>query len=551
MLPLRWLAPVLSLALALATAPVNVAFAGLEFCFTPECSDGDPCTCDILNPDGTCTHDPRTRWAAAARASGIQIDALGESIVPPTPDSNVQSPDQLLEIPAAPLAHVEALRVEEIQENRSANTESYAYAEVTTGMVRLLDQGGGNWLVTADAIRSVSESQATNTTATSSTEGSTILNLTVNGVPLGDVSEPMDLSFNLPLLNHRVDVRVLQKLPVGAAAGEPVPDPEFGVVLSGVTVNGIRVTVRDYSNASSPTTVADVIVARADSRVDRFSKDSCGTVGPRVSGHGFVLNLDLDETILDPDRQLHRTRIGEVVLPSTGGREEADLLRVGPIFDPSSGNLILESGTAFSHTEGTVDRATKAASAATVSAVEDLDAFDLGDGAQITADLVRAECTADAGKGTLESSGRTTILGLTLGGRNVCEELGLEDGCTPAPNTELLAGIPGLRIVVNEQIPDPAAAGATGLTVNAIHVKVLGAGNELGLPLGADLIVSRAHCDAFTTDGTSGGSPTPTPKPEDPLAGLLPKELQKILDSLLSGLGLGGGSTPGLPKLGG
>src|ERR1041385_925165 len=97
------------------------AVAGLEFCFTPECSDGDPCTCDFKDPSGTCQHDPRTRWAAAARASGIQIDAFGQTLIPPTPDSNKKNPDSLLTLPLAPLANVDVLHVEEVEENPNNN----------------------------------------------------------------------------------------------------------------------------------------------------------------------------------------------------------------------------------------------------------------------------------------------------------------------------------------------------------------------------------------------------------------------------------------------
>jgi hypothetical protein len=64
--------------------------------------------------------------------------------------------------------------------------------------------------------------------------------------------------------------------------------------------------------------------------------------------------------------------------------------------------------------------------------------------------------------------------------------------CHPAPNTVLL-DLPILRVVLNEQIPD---ADGRGLTVNAIHIWVLGAVPGSTLPVGAEVIISSAHADA-------------------------------------------------------
>src|ERR1700747_101279 len=104
------------------------AFAGLEGCINPppECDDHNPCTCDIKNQDGTCTHDPSSRHAAAARAWGISAEVGGQSVIPPTPDSNVKNPDTLVDVPADPALHVSALHVEEVEENLNGNTESHA-----------------------------------------------------------------------------------------------------------------------------------------------------------------------------------------------------------------------------------------------------------------------------------------------------------------------------------------------------------------------------------------------------------------------------------------
>ena len=50
-----------------------------------------------------------------------------------------------------------------------------------------------------------------------------------------------------------------------------------------------------------------------------------------------------------------------------------------------------------------------------------------------------------------------------------------------------------LKLVINEQV----VGSGNVITVNAIHLYVLGAGNPLGLPIGSDLVISGA------TSGTS------------------------------------------------
>ena len=67
------------------------------------------------------------------------------------------------------------------------------------------------------------------------------------------------------------------------------------------------------------------------------------------------------------------------------------------------------------------------------------------------ADVVRAECTAQAGPaGTGTTTGKTTIAGATLGGSDICAGLGLAPTaacpnpaicCEPPPNTDVCAAL--------------------------------------------------------------------------------------------------------------
>lgn len=94
--------------------------------------------------------------------------------------------------------------------------------------------------------------------------------------------------------------------------------------------------------------------------------------------------------------------------------------------------------------------------------------------------LVEAVCTATQ-KGV---EGSTKLVGADLG------KVGAVDS-TPAPNTQIKVGLGELNvatIILNEQIKNQDGS----LTVNAVHVKLLGEGlNALG---SGDVIVSQANC---------------------------------------------------------
>jgi len=233
---------------------------------------------------------------------------------------------------------------------------------------------------------------------------------------------------------------------------------------------------------------------------------------PHVSGTGHVVGTTADETIVDPDNVLHDGVVARVFLPSQGGEETATLAHIGPLTNGET--TIVESNAAFSHTLGSTDPDAGTAAAFTESQVEDLDLLETAEGEfAITADLVRAEASASAsGEPTASASGSTTIADLVIGGTNVCETLGLEAQCTPAVNT-VLPSAATILIVLNEQIVGPSGPGVADITVNAIHVYILGKDNPFDLPVGAEIIISSAHADARAA-GAEPVEPDPEPDPE-------------------------------------
>jgi len=454
---------------------------------------------------------------SSSRAYGLSLVLGGSPIITPVPDTNNKNPDTLIDIPADPLAHIQILHVE--AENASttppAPTPSpdgaASTATANTAKVQLINTGTPvtpNWLVTANAVKAVSTCDAQAGSAGCSDAGSVLTDVTVAGENLGTISEPTEVRVNVPGLGTAT-VKLLEKLGSGANAG--VRQPVSGVFSAGLTVNAIHVNI-----TSGTTTVLDLVVAHADASAS-FGNSNCEPT-PAVSGAGFVVGIAAgQEPLTDPTGLLVNGEVGRVDLPSTGGSDDATVLHVGPITDQPPTTTLVESDTASSHTTGTVGPG-DTASSATHSEVENLRLLDTGTAPTnplISADAVQAQCTSTANSTSKSSTGSTTLVGLSIGGTDICSSLMLDPLCTPAPNTDIFpAGTGGPVLVrLNEQVcdnggtlathcADGSVPGHTGITVNAIHIFILGEGNPGGLPIGADIVVSSATCDAQTVAQT-------------------------------------------------
>jgi hypothetical protein len=332
----------------------------------------------------------------------------------------------------------------------------------------------------ASSVVAKTTSQASASGAGSSRGGSLIQNLIINDHEFGNVSEPTTINVLDPLSGDVLaEVHLLQTTRTGAAAGGTQPDGNL--FSSGIAVNGIHVKVHALD-------LADLVVSHADSKASFPSGIGCGGSIPSVSGSGYALGVNLRPDSSD-GIDLGNVKVAEVNLPSTGGQDDAVLASVDV---PD----VVKATAAEAHTTGEItdkDGDNEPVEAHTLARTAGLN---LLDGA-ITARVI--EATSDSTPAA--SSGSTTIAELVIGGTNVCEALGLESLCTPEPNTELI--IPGGPVIVelNEQIPEPG-----GLTVNAVHIWVLGKGNPFGLPVGADIVISNAHSDAHGAGEVNGSA---------------------------------------------
>ncbi len=426
---------------------------------------------DQLKTSKTATSDVTVNSGvvgSGGRAFGIQANVLNLVNIPATPDTNVKNPDQLLSVPnpllpamSPPL--VSLLDVVNSTDgsgvNRNVDTAIASAANVD------LNIPPAGIRVQATAVRAKSTSEATGDDATSTSAGSTIVGLKIttaapfpigNTITYGDISEPTTIAVTNPVTGLPIaSVSVLEKTTTGAAHGDV--QPNGGLFASGLAVNGIHVSVPG---------VADVIVSHADSSASFASRLGCTSPpGPHVSGRAVALDL------FNVTPNLAHANVAEVILPSTGGVEDSGVI-VGLPLDLGTVSAI------HTHTEGQI---TDPEAAHSLAHVADLNL--LGVPPAIHATLI--EATSDTTLGG--SSGGTTIQDLIIGPNSpICPTL-----CQPTPNTVLLLNSGTIIVMLNEQIP-----GDGSLTVNAVHIWIVGKGNPLGLPVGAEVVISGAHSDA-------------------------------------------------------
>lgn len=185
-----------------------------------------------------------------------------------------------------------------------------------------------------------------------------------------------------------------------------------------------------------------------------------------AAGDGSAYGLTVDVKLLGADA----VKAGPFAAATTDGSPKNTFAGVNLPGIAKTG--VINAAARRDEDSGQVD-----ASASTVDArIDVLKAL----GAPISADVVEARCTA-----TQEGEqGSSKLAGVNLGA------LG-KAAVQPAPNTVVAAGALGLNvatIVLNEQLHNPDGS----LTVNAIHIRLLGGGlRQVG---SGDIVISSATC---------------------------------------------------------
>lgn len=405
-------------------------------------------TADEIAPKISSTDTLISSEGASASGRAFGVSASGLLSIPATPDTDTANPGEQIGVHAlAPAVDASVLTVGESGGVEGASAQDTAIATAASASVN-----AGGLTLYAEGIVARSSSTASGGDAGSTAAGSTIGRLVVNGTQYENISEPVTIRVPGPTGDPIAEVRVLEEVASGSADGKT--QPSDGLYQSGLAVNGLHVMVLG--------TGLDVVVAHAESAAAYPSGLACGATAPSVAGDAFLTHL------LGVTPELAAAQTGLVRLPSTGGEETRTVSDVSP--------LGVAAGTTLTH--GRLDPL-EAGSMATVTA--------LGIG-PVTATMVKAKVGTAYGSSTPS----VAIGSFTVNGMDVCAELGLTATCEPDPNTVLLLDGGTVLVLLNEQISDGA-----GMRVNAIHIFVIGRDNPLGLPAGAELIISSAYSNTF------------------------------------------------------
>lgn len=314
-----------------------------------------------------------------------------------------------------------------------------------TATITGLDALGG--LITADSVKAVANVSATATTIATTPNGSTFVNLRVNGRPIAADVAP----------NTVIDLPGLGKVTLKKVRRSGDLQGSGRILVEMITVDVTR------ANNLGLDVGAQVIVAHA---VAGFSRTQPAAV---VAGQAYAT---LANGAAGDDLQ---NRIGKAAFISigcegTGGEtltNNVETLDVGAALALGSGVTTAFGGP---RNGGTVAR--------TTATVEDVSLL----GGLITAGAIKAVAQETFKGGTrTRSTAGSGFVALRIAGASIPLN-------TP-PNTRVQ--LPGFgRVIVNEQI-QPGPAGR--LQVNGLHIFVT-RDNRLGLPVGTEIIL--AHADA-------------------------------------------------------
>lgn len=331
-----------------------------------------------------------------------------------------------------------------------------------------------NGTVTADFVRGVAMTEATNQSAGFAAAGSTLQNLKVQGAAVNDVAP--NTTIGLPALLYGTGSFVaLDEL--GPADGTGTTSQPGGVGQTGTFSADLAVTMIHVHTTGGLFGAHDVIVSKAVAHSDFpgvlcFNRD--------VSGHAFIASATTTP-------QVAPARIGFVAIPSSGGEQTQHLDSV-TLGDPLA--PLVTAGAADSSSSGTITAPGPSSDAASFA--------EAGNACVLAGCVVRATVLKAASHSTAAASGSasdpadTTVLASVQGGAVLSQ---------PPNTTQTLQGL-GF-VTFNERICDagtspPGCSNGrhSGLTVRGIHVVITVPNNPLGLAAGTEIIVTEAHSDA-------------------------------------------------------
>lgn len=339
----------------------------------------------------------------------------------------------------------------------SSNSSLNPSTSTAAGTVANVNLLGG--LVTATAVRGVSQSVASTTGSSYGSAGSAIVGLRVSGNPV-TVAPNTSVAVKMNLGLVKVTVAEL-------AIYEESGSSSFaaGVSSASHSVNMLRLTV--VSSLVGLPVGTQIILGHAQS--DATSPIStCAGPASRVSGEAYTAGVNG----LLAGQQFANLKVGSAVLPVSGGANS----------DRNVVSLpgVAQTATATNTTSGSVTPTPSATSRSITQGANVL-------GGLVTADTLDVKATSAANGTTAGTTLTMTFVNLRVAGTTITG--------TVAPNTVIVVSLGGgnlLSVTLNEQTTATTGGTDTEGTINAVHARLFLAGGLLA----GDVVVASAHSDA-------------------------------------------------------
>ncbi len=467
------------------TVPAGAESVTVELVSTDLGTDLNPASLEWVNlatalePAGCVSGPLATSGSAETLGVHVVATALGidesyaahQVSVDPGPGSAQEGTEpQVIEVPDGNGGHLVRLELGEA----SAEVDAGDTSVTSTGFVQIVDLSVLNGEITADALTSRSQANATTASAHATTDGSRIEGLTIPGGPI-----EQEITFNTT-----IEVPELGTLTLYERSHETTPD--YSAAAS-MTLFDLDLSLGE---------LGDVQIV-----IGRTGATAAATNDPCIDD--LIANVSAHATALDVSGPAPVSVAESGPIPSQGGDDLSALATVN-VADQ------IEDATVFtSATGGIVDGVSHGDALAIVERLS------LG-GGEILAEAVKATTRTEFAAGAATTTASTELVGLEIGGTDVCAALALGPVCTPPPNTPFIPDNPLLTVTFNVQDDGTAesrmegvgcAADAEQCTVQAIVIEITSVettceSTPLGtlcLPSGTTtdtIIVSEAHSDA-------------------------------------------------------
>jgi len=170
-------------------------------------------TAALQNSSASCR-----RYSADGRAYSLKLSALGLTVLPPLPDTNVANPTALVKLAVnlpldLPLPISLSLHDTLFSDSNDASYDSFCASDTAISTTNQLTLAVGSYVaLSATTLRAQANSSVSSDGVTVNSEGSLIQNLIVNGHTVLDIDSPLTIPITLlgiPL----AEVRLLESIP--------------------------------------------------------------------------------------------------------------------------------------------------------------------------------------------------------------------------------------------------------------------------------------------------------------------------------------------------